>query len=484
MQWPPLPKGLSFSESFAAEQVQLLVDETWVDAEGQRQVRQEIFDSVFQIIDEAEQFILLDFFLVNDFLYEPGPGLRPLSRELTDKLLEKRKKHPSVEIVFITDPLNTVYDSIPSPFFHSTEGREADLPTAERQRNGVEWQSLETCTADGGKAGVRIVWTDINRLRDSNPMISKPWRLFVKPWGTGPGNTVENPIGKGRVSLRSALKLINFKANHRKLIVSEKSLLVTSANPHSASSAHWNMALRIDGAGQTAALKSESAILKMSGAEEFKAGWKPAIRTALRGRYSPGPPATVELLTERKIKEKVLELLDGAEAEARIDLTMFYLADSDIIRALIKAKEQGCTLRVILDPNKDAFGRVKNGIPNRQSAARLVKAGIPVRWADTHGEQCHVKTLYVEHADQTASLLLGSANYTRRNLDNFNAECNLACTAPTEHSAMKRARETFERWWNNQDDRTFTTDYKTYEDNSIRRKLRARLMEATGLSSF
>ncbi|MBL7016910.1 MAG: hypothetical protein ISR84_05070 [Kiritimatiellales bacterium] len=163
---------------------------------------------------------------------------------------------------------------------------------------------------------------------------------------------------------------------------------------------------------------------------------------------------------------------------------MFYLADSDIIRALLKAKKRGCSLRVLLDPNKDAFGRVKNGIPNRQSAARLVKAGIPVRWADTHGEQCHVKTLYVEHPARTATILLGSANYTRRNLDNFNAECNLACTAPTGHSAMKRARQTFERWWSNLDGKTFTTDYETYEDRSFRRKIRARLMEASGMSSF
>lgn len=452
-----LPHGLSFSGSFQAERVQLLVDETWVDAEQNRQIDQQIFDSVFQIIDEADQFILLDFFLVNDFLCEPGPGMRPLSRELTDRLIEKRKQNPDVQIVFITDPLNTVYGSVPSPLF----------------------QGLE-------KAGVKIVWTDLDKLRDSNPLYSKPWQLFIKPFGSGPGETLANPIGEGRISLRSALKLLNFKANHRKLIVTEKSLLVTSANPHSASSAHWNMALRVDGAGQAVACRSESAILKMSGAEEF-----PPVgtdRRAVRRSRSDGAlgdrALPVELLTERKIKDKVLELLTESENGARIDLTMFYLADSDILRAMIKAKKRGCSLRVILDPNKDAFGRIKDGIPNRQSAARLVTAGIPVRWADTHGEQCHVKTLYVEHVDQTATLLLGSANYTRRNLDNFNAECDLACTAPKEHSAMKRARETFERWWSNPDGRTYTTAYKTYEDKSIWRKFKARFMEASGLSSF
>ena len=54
--------GLSFSGSTTAEQVHLLIDETWVDAAGKRQIDQEIFDSVFDIIDDAEAFILIDFF--------------------------------------------------------------------------------------------------------------------------------------------------------------------------------------------------------------------------------------------------------------------------------------------------------------------------------------------------------------------------------------------------------------------------------------
>ncbi len=192
----------------------------------------------------------------------------------------------------------------------------------------------------------------------------------------------------------------------------------------------------------------------------------------------------MHLLTERKIKEKVLALLDGAPPGARIDLCMFYLADREVLAALIRSQQRGCDLRMILDPNKDAFGRIKNGIPNRQSAARLAEAGIPLRWADTHGEQCHVKMLYVQHAGGTATLLLGSCNFTRRNLDDFNAECNLAFAAPEEAAALRRARATFDRWWSNPDGRSYTVEYATYADASLRRKFRAWLMEATGLSTF
>jgi hypothetical protein len=443
----PEKLGLAYSGETKADHVQLLFDETWVDSEGNRQVEQEIFDSVFQMIDEAEEFILLDFFLVNEFLYTPGPGMRPLSRELIDKLVAKRSADPDLDIIFITDPINNVYGSIESPLFRELEN-----------------------------AGVHVVWTNLDKLRDSNPIYSKPWRLLGKPWGTGPGALLGNPLGEGRISFRSMLKMINFKANHRKVVLTEKSLLVTSANPHPASSAHWNVALRIDGAGMPLAWMAESAILRFSGAPDFQLPDFPE-ETATSSR-------TIHLLTERKIKDHALSMLATAEPGARIDLAMFYFSDRDLIRAFIDAQKRGCEVRVILDPNKDAFGKEKNGIPNRQTAVRLVDAGIPLRWADTHGEQCHVKMLYVEHTDTTATFLLGSCNYTRRNMDNFNGECDLALNAPVEDVIMQQARRTFDRWWANQDERIYTTDYATYEDRSIRRKLRGWLMEKTGMSTF
>ncbi|MCF7863372.1 MAG: hypothetical protein K9L89_01110 [Kiritimatiellales bacterium] len=443
----PAQPGLAFSGETTVDHVQLLVDETWVDAAGQRHVDQEIFDSAFSMIDEAEDFILIDFFLMNDFLYSPAPGMRMLSAELAEKLVAKRKSHPEVEITFITDPINTVYGSLPSSYFTAME-----------------------------QAGVRVVWTDLDQLRDSNALFSKPWRVLGKPWGTGPGTWCRNPMGEGRVSMRSMLKLMNFKANHRKVVVTEKSLLVTSANPHSGSSAHWNVALRVDGAGMLLALQAESAILRLSGAADFKI---PEVRIE---------PATsdrkLELLTERKIKDKALAMLADAEPGARIDLSMFYFSDQDLVRAFIAARQRGCDIRVILDPNKDAFGRTKNGIPNRQTAAKLVKAGIQLRWADTHGEQCHAKMLYVEHADKTATLLLGSGNYTRRNLDNFNAECDMALTTSQGDPCMGKARASFDRWWSNTDGRIYTTSYETYVDRSIFRQAAAWWMETTGMGTF
>lgn len=451
----PEKLGLAYSGATRAHHVRFLVDETWVDGSGSRTVSQEIYDSIFEIIDAAEEFILLDLFLMNDFGYASGPDMRPLSQELTDRLIAKRTSDPQVEITFITDPINTVYSSVPSAQFAALE-----------------------------ESGVRIVWTDLNKLRDSNPIYSKGWRLFIKPFGIGPGKTLANPMGDGRISLRSMLKLFNFKANHRKIVVTEKSLLVTSANPHSASSAHWNVALRVDGAGIDMACESESAVLGLSGAGAV--GHNRDFESVPGRLDDPSPPQSnqLELLTEIRIKEKVLTLLNQADPGTRIDLCMFYLSDKEIVKAFMDAGLRGCSIRIILDPSKDAFGTEKNGVPNRQSAARLVGAGIPLRWAATHGEQCHVKMLYVEHTDRSATLMLGSCNYTRRNLNNFNAECNLAYRASTADPEMQRVREVFDRWWSNSGGRIYTTEYDTYEDLSRRRRFSAWWKETTGMSTF
>lgn len=458
----PEKLGLAYSGSTRATAVRFLVDETWVDAEGVRHVDQEIYDSIFEMIDEAEQFILLDLFLMNDFSYVSGPGMRPLSQELADRLVEKRRSDPHVEIIFITDPINTAYGSIAS----------------------AQFQALE-------EAGVQVVWTDLDSLRDSNPIYSGFWRLLIKPFGVGPGNTLANPMGDGRVSLRSMLKLLNFKANHRKIVITEKSLLVTSANPHSASSAHWNVALRVDGAGIDMACESESAILGFSGAGLNGAEhrnirpWKQWKSDDAHNDSSPPEiDHNLELLTEISIRKKVLSLLEHAQPGVRIDLCMFYLSEKDIVKAFSEAGSRGCHIRVILDPSKDAFGAEKNGVPNRQSAARLVKAGIPLRWATTNGEQCHAKMLYVEHTDQSATVLLGSCNYTRRNMNNFNAECDLGYTAPLTDPVMQDVRAVFDRWWDNFGGRTYTTEYDTYKDLSRRRRFSAWWKETTGMGTF
>ncbi|MFW0776293.1 MAG: phospholipase D-like domain-containing protein, partial [Rickettsiales bacterium] len=185
-----------------------------------------------------------------------------------------------------------------------------------------------------------------------------------------------------------------------------------------------------------------------------------------------------------KIRDRVLQTVNTTNQGDRIDLAMFYLSHRDIIQALISAHKRGADLRILLDPSEDAFGKKKNGIPNRQVALELNQTGIPIRWCDTHGEQCHSKLMLTRRADKSAELLLGSANFTRRNLDNLNLETNVVLIGDTATPAIQDASAFFELRWHNAPNQNFSRPYAYYADDSRWRYWRYRLMEFTGLSTF
>ena len=65
---PSLLTGFAFAGPFnPASHLQFFHDDTWIDDQGQRQVSQTIFDEVFRLVSGAQQFILIDMFLYNDF---------------------------------------------------------------------------------------------------------------------------------------------------------------------------------------------------------------------------------------------------------------------------------------------------------------------------------------------------------------------------------------------------------------------------------
>ncbi len=447
-----MPAGLSHAgESLPAAEVRFLADTTWVDADGRRHSEQAIFDAVFDMIRRARQLILLDMFLYNDFEMQIKEPLRPLSRELTDALLEQKKKHPGITIVVVTDPINTVYGSIPSRYFAALEA-----------------------------AGIHVVTTNLPALRDSSPVYSFLWRLLVKPFGHSGRDRIRNPFDPhGRISLRSYLEMFNCKANHRKVMVCDDdaalTALVTSANPHDASSANSNVAVRFTGPAAADLLASENAVLVLSGHDALAVPAVPA---------PTDPSNAVQVLTERAIKTAALSIIDGASKAAKIDIAAFYVSDRDIVTALKRARQRGVALRLVLDPNKDAFGYDKHGIPNRPAAAELVRAGIDLRWYHTHGEQCHIKMLLAEDEEGGARLLLGSANLTRRNLDDFNLETNVLVHGQGSSAAIRDARAFFDTLWHNRQGRRYTEPYARYRDESLLKKGLYRFMEASGLSEF
>lgn len=465
--YKPMPVGTDLRTpalAVAPDEVRFLYDLTYTSPEGLPVHEQAIFDEVFSIIDNAESFIVADFFLFNELMGAENAVYRPLSRELADRLIAKKRERSALRILLVTDPINDIYGGIASSL-------------------------LEELT----QAGIDVVMTDLAHLRDSNPLYSPGWRLFAQWWGNDAGaGSMPNPFdtGPSRITLRSWLALANFKANHRKLIVADRAdgtltALVTSANPHDASSAHSNVALRFTGDVAKQVAESEIAIARFS-------GWSGSMYVS--GKESPPPDDPraaihISYVTERGIRDQLLDAIDGTRNGDAVRIAMFYLSDRKIVESLLRAAgERNVIVQLILDPNRDAFGRSKDGVPNRPVANELVtKSGgnVQVRWYRTHGEQFHTKLALITRSDRLIASL-GSANLTRRNIGNYNLEANVALEMGADQPLAKHMLGYFDRLWTNQGAAAteYTAPFGAYRDASRTKYIRYRLMEATGLSTF
>jgi len=471
---PPPSAVARDSDVVSVKQLDFLIDDSYINVAGERVLEQQIFDQVFDMIRNAQSLIVLDMFLFNDWQGPVRETHRPLAAELTDTLIAKRSNDPEISIVVITDPINTVY-------------------------GGKRSEHLDALRA----ANIPVVMTDLTQLQDSNPAWSSLWRWLVKPLGNGTGGSLPNPFGDGHVSLRSYLALFNFKANHRKLLIADNADgvlegLVSSANPHDGSSAHRNIALKFSGPAVKNLLNSERSLLEMSGAFEALALIDDRFEALDDAQFATiAPPATgsdtadIQIISESRIRDAVLTAINATGKSDRIDMVMFYLSHRQIVHALVDAAKRGATVRVILDVNLDAFGRRKNGVPNRPVAAELHAAGVNVRWCKTVGEQCHAKWLHTEtHGDgetlgtREHRFFIGSANFTRRNLDDFNLETDVLLLLGNEHPMTARMIDFFERQWENRESREYSIDYGIHADDSLWLRWQYRFMEATGLSTF
>ena len=449
--YKPLPQGLNFTGKLRHAEIKFLSDQTYLDAQGRQQQNHQIFNEILELIHQAKTTIVVDMFLFNSEVGDSQLTQRPLMQQLTQALIQKRRESPNVEITFITDPINSVYGGI--------------LPEQYRQLR---------------QAGVEVIETNLTPLRASNPLWSGLWYICCQDLGNNPEKGwLPNPFGQQKVTLRSYLQLANFKANHRKTLVVDTDqgwkTLITSANPHDGSSRHSNVALVVNGPTAMDILKTEQSVAQMS------AGTSPVVIMGEINASNDQPQ--VQVLTEAAIYQAVLELIQTAKAQDQIGLTMFYLSERNIVSELKAAQQRGVKLRVLLDPNKDAFGRQKNGIPNRQVASELHAAGIPVRWCDTHGEQCHSKMIIKSNSTQS-EMILGSANFTARNLKNYNLETDLLVKGKSQAAVFQDATRYFDTTWSNLNGRQMSVDYAKYADDSRLKYWTYRFMEWSGLSTF
>lgn len=184
----------------------------------------------------------------------------------------------------------------------------------------------------------------------------------------------------------------------------------------------------------------------------------------------------------------MLARIEEASPGDRLDLAAFYLAHREVIAGLKRAASRGATVRVLLDPNREAFGFSKGGLPNQPVAEELLASGVQVRWCLTSGEQCHSKVVLLRKeamADPSArdAVILGSANLTRRNLDNLNLESSVEVTG-RELPVIDALGQWFDLRWESPPHHRASRAWSERDASGWLAAWRYRVMEATGLSTF
>jgi phosphatidylserine/phosphatidylglycerophosphate/cardiolipin synthase-like enzyme len=453
----PLPPGMHVASSVctvAAEQLDFLPDITAADAYGRVLVSQTIFDRVLAVVRQARRFIVLDYELIGQDV-DAAPQ-RALAAELTAALLAQRHAHPQLRVLLILDPVNEHYGA----------SRAAQL-------------------AQLRAAGVEVVAADLDALRDPNFLYSSLWRLTLKWWGGPPGE------------LGVLARRLNFKADHRKVIIADDggdglTALVGSANPLDRQSAWSNAAARFSGGAVRTLLASELALAHRS-------GWQADTRPLLPPADAPSncdaaaaapsrESARVQVLTEGTIRRELLEQLQAAVPGDSVDLAAFRLADRDVIEALLEAARRGVRVRLILDPAEDATTLTPSGLPNQPFASELVSrssGAIQVRWYRTHGERFH-SSLALVYGGQRLWLLLGSANFTRRGLEDYNLDADLAVTLSADAPLAGQVLGYFDTLWSNRAALgiEYTADFAAFADPSQADYWLCRLLEGAGLVAF
>ncbi|MGE5676683.1 MAG: phospholipase D-like domain-containing protein, partial [Pseudomonadota bacterium] len=316
----PAPAGTSYcSPNSTVSELRMLYDLTYIK-DNKLVHEQRILAEQLDMVKAAKDFIVADIFLYNDYYNTAKYQFPNSTQEFTDALVSQKKKYPELKAYVITDEINNSYSPVLNKQFRQLE-----------------------------ENGIKVIVTDSGKVRDSNPLYAGYYRTYIRHFGSGEGGWLKNPFGDNgpKVSIRNYLRLLNFKANHRKVLITDEGAIISSSNPHDGSSYHSNIAFRFSGEAVRYLLEAEKAVASFSGTEISDVEY----------HYSKSPARAdteVQVLTEDKIKEKILENIKSTEKGDRIDLGMFYLAHREVIKQLIEAADRGVKVRVVLDPNKDA----------------------------------------------------------------------------------------------------------------------------------
>lgn len=452
-----LPEGFSIkSEVYNADNVKFFHDLNY-EKDGKRVFERKIWNEVYEVLNESQEFFLMDIFVFNDFL---GEGVKEklepynIATEFSEKILEKRKKDPHVDIYLILDESNTFYGAFNNPTHKKLE-----------------------------EAGVKIGYIDISKLKDPLSIYSTPWRLFIKPFGN-PKNIgkIKNPIYQGtdKVTIRSILRALNAKANHRKLIMNENTAILTSANPHAEGSKHSNVGFKFSSPilkDIYEAEKSSAKITKKDG----------SLNRTLPDKnfdhipFSSNENIKLQYFTEGATAKDISQELKNTVFGDKVIIAQFFLSDRGIINDIRKAAKRGIKFEIILN-NSNA------GLPNKAAAGELMKYArkhgydIQVKFYNKGEEMYHVKMLSILKKDNLITYG-GSTNFTRRNMRDYNLENEIKIISSYDQQISKSLLDYYDRLWTNRDG-NFTLPYDDHKNEKISNNLLFRFIEMNGIGIF
>jgi PLD-like domain len=373
--------------------------------------RQDALAREASTIDRAEQLIVLD--------------RSPVRRELAGHLLARKRAHPHLKIVLVTDPGNEAFGGTPAPILASLE-----------------------------QAGIIVARARLDRLRDSNPLYSGLWRLLFSWWS----NPFDEP--PGRVTLRAWSRMQNSKADQRQLVVADDG------------AGGWTAVVSPVGARAGLILRGSLARAMIASELQIAAWSTDDDRIPATPPMDLGGVGSIDarFLTEGGIESALLDAIAAAGMDDAICIAVDNLSDRRLIAAALHAAARGARVQLLL---------ARNRMPNRAVAGEVLRGGggrIEVRWYQDPAAP-HPKLLIVRHRTDLW-MNWGSANFTRRNLGDLNLEASVELRMPARSAPARAVSDYFAKAWVGA-----AADIDGAEESAAG-YWHYRLAEATGLSSF
>ena len=511
---PPL--GINYESPIReTENAEFHYDLTYLDKDGNIQYDRNLWDATLKVVDNAKDYLIIEMFLFNDLYNKDKEHFPEFAKKYTERLVKKQEENPNLKVYILADENNNFYGAFEHPFITSMKN-----------------------------AGINVIIVDIFKLKDTFPWYSPIWRTFIKPMG--------NPQNKGwitnfygdmwpKLTIRNLLRALNVKADHKKVFLNEKEVVVSSANIHDPSYFHENIAIYTDGPIVKDVLHDLQLVAKFSDSEinvdgsnkETKSKIEMDLpdKTKIRkdtmnigdledkkndmihleenindsqknekgekeslslnsGKNeitdTEGKTYKIQYLSEGAIGKYLDADIDSLKSGDELLMGMYFLADKGIIDRLIKAANRGVKIRMIFDRSRDAFGMSTNGLPNKPVSKKLkkkTKGKIEIKWYFTNNEQYHTKITLMKKTDGSVIINAGSANLIKKNIRGYIMDSNFRILTTQDSKISKDVYTYFDRLWENKDG-LFTINFDDEPTTSGFSDFMYKILDTTQLGSF